>query len=782
MEQRSRGNCSSSTLHAFWLEKNSQMFRVDVLIIINAILAPIMVGIVVYGPRYRHHDLIRFLFQGASTLFLPILSYVVSNGSTIASSLGTLGQLHTYNFFLKSEHRLETLQSSCYAFAHLGLVLLWANLVQIVEINTCAIVAADDREGRNIGLPMVLSMQVLWTSYLAVYNAIQIGYWSVYSFLLVLALVFTKMVLKYFAFQKAKHSFALGRNPRLIVGYMEQLREESQLAATIIEHLPPLIVMGEDRQLVEKHPRGYRMKWMPDKNGNTKVKNNNLVTIDKIWQLDDMLLGSVPRIKDICFSFALFKMLRCLFAGYTAAEAGLKESHNFFWHVLLKDSDAERLFGVFEDELSFLHDYYYLSLPISYSKSWLPISNVLTSLVTIIYSLLLGLGIYLLLIHTYLRSIKDGQITCFVWCNNFVESRDLQSTTDNTDILEIGNIFVDLVPVFLLLAVVILSEIKDTVSYIFCNWTKVTLICRHVVHHETRLGSSATMQRWVSRLLQCRFKFMKHWDDKMNQSSLFLLHQRKTPVVLLKRLLRLPDQQKKNVKVPRVVKVAIVESLKRSKGIHATNYSNILRRGMPDSGDKFLWACSGEGTADIILIWHIATTIVEIRHPHHHPVQLPCDNKIVATHLSQYCAYLVAFVPGLLPDDDPWCKKLHEAVKEDLTQVLAGGTAAPTEYEQLVALLSEKSEHEVLKKGVRLGKQLVAESEQQQEEMVWRLLADFWSALILSVAPSGRLNEHAEAVARGGELVTLLWALLMHAGTGPSGDGAAAWSSTEVRV
>jgi hypothetical protein len=65
---------------------------------------------------------------------------------------------------------------------------------------------------------------------------------------------------------------------------------------------------------------------------------------------------------------------------------------------------------------------------------------------------------------------------------------------------------------------------------------------------------------------------------------------------------------------------------------------------------------------------------------------------------------------------------------------------------------------------------------------VWRLLADFWSALILSVAPSGRLNEHAEAVARGGELVTLLWALLMHAGTGPSGDGAAAWSSTEVRV
>ncbi|CAL5089193.1 unnamed protein product [Urochloa decumbens] len=273
---------------------------------------------------------------------------------------------------------------------------------------------------------------------------------------------------------------------------------------------------------------------------------------------------------------------------------------------------------------------------------------------------------------------------------------------------------------------------------------------------------------------------MKHWDDKMNQSSLFqLLHQKKTPVVLPKRLLRLPDQQKKNVKVPRAVKVAIVESLKRSNGVIQTNYSDILRRGMPDGDNKFLWACSGEGTVDIILIWHIATAIVEIRYSQQPQSPVSSDNKIVATHLSQYCAYLVAYVPGLLPDDDPWCKKLYKAVKEDFTRVLAGGTMSPTEYEQLVALLTDRSEHEVLKKGVRLGKQLATESE-QEEEMVWRLLAEFWSALILSVAPSGRLDEHAEAIARGGELVTLLWALLLHAGTGPSA-GPACWSA-QVRV
>jgi len=579
----------------------------------------------------------------------------------------------------------------------------------------------------------------------------------------------------------ARSSVALGRNPRLIVGYMQQLREESQHVATIVEHLPPLIVMGEDRQLVEKHPRGYRMKWMPNQNGITTMKNNNLVTIDKIWQLDDMLLGSIPQIKDLCLSFALFKMLRCLFAGYTAAEIGLLEAHNFFWHVLLKDSDAERVFGVFEDELSFLHDYYYLSFPISYSKSWLPITKVITSLLTIIYCLLLGLGLYLLVIKP--SSIKDGQITCFVWCNNFVEYRDIYDNNTgligNMDRIEIGNIYFDLVPVFVLLALVVLSEIKDSASYIFCNWTKVALTCRYVANHENREQQPPKMQRWLSCMLECRFKFMQHWDDKMNQSSLFLLHQRKTPAVLLKRLLHLPDHHKKNVKIPRVVKVAIVEALKRCNGSE-TNYLDILSRSIPD-GDRFLWACSGEGTVDIILMWHIATTIVEIRYPSSQQPwapDVPSDNKVVAAHLSQYFMYLVAHVPRLLPDDDQWCRNLYKAVKKDSTRVLDGGDAAANEYGQLVALLSDRSENEVLMKGVRLGKQL---AEGEQEEMVWRLLAEFWSALILRVAtPSGRLNEHVEAIARGGELVTLVWALLMHAGTGPS-DGPAAWS-TQVRV
>ena len=45
------------------------------------------------------------------------------------------------------------------------------------------------------------------------------------------------------------------------------------------------------------------------------------------------------------------------------------------------------------------------------------------------------------------------------------------------------------------------------------------------------------------------------------------------------------------------------------------------------------------------------------------------------------------------------------------------------EYEKLVALLSERSKHEVLNKGVKLGKQLVELTE--GEEVAWRVLAGF---------------------------------------------------------
>uniref|UniRef100_A0ACD5ZEV0 Uncharacterized protein n=1 Tax=Avena sativa TaxID=4498 RepID=A0ACD5ZEV0_AVESA len=491
------------------------MLRVNALMVVNAILMGVMVGIGAYGHRYRHHPLIRFLFLGATILFLPIVSYILSatsNQHTIAvpSRVGDI-----------------TVIGNCLPTIHRVLILVWTAFVQIVGINTAAIVAADTREGRSIAPPRESFFFILGIS-------------------TPFALIFAKIFLKYYAWYNARHSFAFGRNPRLIVGYMEQLPDKRHHAEVASEHTPPpLIVSREDNMLVEKQPCGYRMCNRGD---TTRISNKGgLVTIDKVWELDGIHLKSTTQLKDVCFSFALFKMLRCCFAKYAVIEAGFMKAHNFLWHVLLEDSDDKRI---------------------------------------------LGLGIQV--------------------------------------------------------------------------------------------------------------------------------------------------------------------------------------------GDTFLEACSAKGTYDALLAWHIATSILEVRYPH--ATTSSFDHKSVATKLSRYCAYLVAYSPEVLPDDDAWSSGMYKATKKDALRVLATAPAATPmlemEYRHLVELLSTRSKQDVLKDGAKLGDQLVDLME--GEEAAWEALARFWSEAILYIAPSDNLEGHVEAIARGGELITLLWALLTHLGVDPRAEGTSTTTTMDV--
>jgi hypothetical protein len=116
---------------------------------------------------------------------------------------------------------------------------------------------------------------------------------------------------------------------------------------------PVLIVMGEDEVQVEQQPHGYNLKQMPDgpdlqgDRGDTTTStraNNLLVTLDRVWGLDDMdilLQTSTARHKDLCFSFALFKLLRCRFARYTVSEAGFIKTSKFFRETLLRGDHYE---------------------------------------------------------------------------------------------------------------------------------------------------------------------------------------------------------------------------------------------------------------------------------------------------------------------------------------------------------------------------------------------------------------------------------------------------------
>ncbi|XBI60594.1 hypothetical protein VPH35_041509 [Triticum aestivum] len=734
--------CNSDESEIFSKHFTGAMFRVNALLVVNAILMGVMVVIGAYG-RYRSHPLTRYIFLGATALFIPIISYVLSD---IDNRNGLI-------LFAAGEKIISRL---CSASTHKNLVLIWTGLVQMVGISTSLVVVSDSREGRNIGPSGVLLVHAMWTSYLMVYNIglkYQVSYtdlhtvgilninaeWSlVYAFslegLMVIppfAPTFAKLLFKCSAWYKARKSLAIGCNPRLIVGYMEQLHD-ANMTNDYQDIPPPLIVMDEDTTSMDKQPHGYSFALMPNRGG--------LVTLDKVWQLDDMHdLKLTSHLKDVCLSFALSKLLRCRFTRYTNAEIGFAKASSFLRHMLLEHSDDERVLRLIDYELSFLHDIYYSSLAISYSKGWMPILSILISLS--------GIGSCFVLV--YLQFAYGDYSSKLIDCMYACLSRNGERVVDGQSF---GNAIFDLVPVVVLIALVVLAEAREITSYICSNWTKVALICRYINH----ASQSPTMQKWIRRVLQCRCKVLKHLEDKMDQCSILVLHPRKTPMGLLRRL-----KAGQKVKVPREVKAAIMKSL-RNYERSGDNYRmpSLCTRPQLKTSDNLLWVVDGtKGIACTILVCHIATTILELKSAG----QPLSGHKTATIHLSRYCSYLVANSPELLPEDDEWCKSLYKTVKKKAEHILAGVSTPDVQYQQLVELMSASQNHQVLKDGAKLGQEL-AELNQGEANTAWELLAGFWSEMMLYIAPSDNIDGHSEAIARGGELITLIWALLAHLG------------------
>ncbi|CAN6170811.1 unnamed protein product [Urochloa humidicola] len=765
---------ANETTTTFLKSMRNHAWKHDALVVTEAVLAGVIVGIGAYGQRYRHHPFIRFIFLGATTLFLPIISSVVSSIGTDTS--------YVFRNQMGSVHDLSALVAICWGSSYSVVFATWAFLVQIIMINTSTIVSVEDREGQSKAPPFELLVQGIWALYLGLSyfksrRTILHSYgknlsrhdelilWG-FSFLYIIipfSLLCSKIVLKSYAFEKARRSFALGRNPGLVSFHMKML--QAQEANQNFEAMtgeetpppPPLLVMREEEKQVEMQPSGYA--FTDDDSGTTLVNNAGLVTLDRVWQLNSMIPISTPHLKDLCLSFALFKLLRCRFARYKLSSAGSMGTVTFFRSLLLKVGEHDRVFGVVADELSFVHDCYYSSLPISYSKCCLLKLSIFLSFLTLCYCLLFAM------IRVVLNmgiTLHDRQLYCNIWCieQPFVAHSKRKST---------GAYLLYHALFLLLLLFVVIAEARDMASYICSNWTKVALICRYVNRASSQY--SFCMQKWVSLVLRCRCKLiMNHWDEKMSQCSVLTLQPRRSPLVLVRRLLCLPDQRRK-VKVPASVKACIISALRSSFNGGLSNGVESLRRSQVS--ESFIWACHGKGTTDTILVWHIATYILEVKHPYRRdheqgsPAISNSDHKIAATHLSQYCAYLVNWYPELLPDNKAWSMSLYDAVKKDAECALAehpapGSSAPEDEYEKLVELLQANSKHVVLKNGVKLAMQLVETID--DEEAIWKLLAEFWSEMILFVAPSENLKAHSEAIARGGELITLLWALLFHAG------------------
>ncbi|XP_039818389.1 uncharacterized protein LOC120680873 [Panicum virgatum] len=532
-----------------------------------------------------------------------------------------------------------------------------------------------------------------------------------------------RTVLRFAAFQKTTGSFAFGRNAQLIDGYMIQLLQGGSCFETAV---PRLIVTGERKQEVEESPVGYRIKLSA-----LQDQQSRLVTLDQVWsESGNGNNHLLPKHKDLCISFSLFKCLRRRFAGYRlTAEAGSSWAFRFFHDGLLgqdPEHHHQRIFQVIGEELSFASDFFFSPLPLASLGTTAAAFHFFFSL--LILPMLSFLALALVIV-----AISSSE-TPIYW-------------------------------LALILAVFnVVTEIWEMVTSVLSNWTKISIIAHYI------RCKNHCARRFLLCLLKCRHP--RFWKDRIQQTELLtpMLFGARPWARLFKRLYL---RYRPRTKIDDAVKEAIFRAFRASGGQLREGTAAVRRRYGCQAfhhGNDITWACRDGGgdlalatTTDAILVWHIATRIFSLKFsspagPSSSSSSTQPADKVVACNLSCYCMYLVAAAP----DNSAWIKRRYKAVKNDVEKVLkrSGVVPEPDMYGYLVdSFGSEHSQcHDVLKKGSRLGKQLVEEAETSRPAgEIWELLSELWSEMVLYLAPSDNVRGHIEGLQHGGELITLLW-------------------------
>ncbi|KAJ1256182.1 hypothetical protein BS78_K067900 [Paspalum vaginatum] len=562
------------------------------------------------------------------------------------------------------------------------------------------------------------------------------------------------------ALRMASSAHGLVRSAKVVADYMEDAVESRTHDPESMAECKYL-VLGDDERKDSIPPSvpPYR----------TQLVGGRVVTVDMIWNHEGKLLSSGDRwasaLRDTCLSFALFKLLKRRFCGLHIAEAAADDRRpkalGFVLDVLLADAGCyERAFRLVEVELSFLYDFFYTKYPALF-----PTTRVLS---VIRFFVLLGFFKILLtftLEGAFMIWASSGPDETFIYLNN------------------------------ILVIVMILSiDILQHLATGYTNWAIVHFVCDYVKPPETDVDAAGNKRkRWCGKwkwrgcgIRQALIQWVAErrtrkssshcWDNKLGQYSLldsYGYNHGKTKALskLSLGLMKPPRpglQRGRDVALTAEVKMAVLGALKNAGGLPSVGHS--LRESPTNL--QLHWACDLHWLthAHTVLVWHIATTMCDFK-------DTATDNcrsdderrhRLVATTLSGYCAYLLAFVPDMLPDNSYKARQILDAVVKEARDhlgVLVGDTKKKSEmictkmFQPTPADVTSKAKDTtILTLGRHLGSQLLLFDNR------WEMLAVFWAELVLFLAPSDNADIHAEHLATGGEFITHIWALLTHAG------------------
>lgn len=763
---------------------------------------------------------VRVLFTSSLSLFLPVMSYLLSeakNTSKERSSSRSLVDRITHGVNMPSDSDLPFTA---------GVILTWMLLVELIRKKV------DEIAMRGYSGTIHRAGRVAWLGNLVFLNIRSAGRRAIFGVLWVLCA--TKLVQRIAFTEVGKRSYTCGKNARIINSHIHMssmtTNTEDGGAEDAMLKRCRYIVTGEEDLDVEATADGYKLN-------NTR---KSLVTVGNIWDgTSTTVFTEADHLRRLCLSFALFKLLRRRLEHVVSemSIAETSECRGIIFGGLYKSKDtaaAEAVFEVMKNEINFLSEYYHSVVPVVLASPFFFVVNyfllpIVVSVICLMTIILCGGGDVQFVFH----SIKTDNFTLssgiFQTTICFLSAARKSPAVFFTAINFAITSFLYLIYAY--------EEVWEFFVFLLSNWFAVSLICSYV--GKPHWSHNSVLRAFVRCILSIRRLMGFLPKQSFKQFSALNL---RWPPLTLSMPTALMSLLVSTKPVPNQVKHSILNSLAVQCGYDddatATATASPRRLLISNGGRSALeaakrtdldWACKSDSVAEVILTWHIATGLLE---------QISCpppemmrkkkairDNFTVATTLSRYCAYLVAFQPELLPDYHEKAEDVFEAMKAELKDRLGCGryylcrARAAAIMNPPLDKLKEKLG--VVHKGVRLAELLknptatasasvtvtnatatagpapapatatataataaatatvtatgtgtatataTATEGDADFDTMWRLLAEVWTELLIYVAPSNdeeRIMAHKKLLWQGGEFITLLWALTTHTG------------------
>jgi hypothetical protein len=403
-----------------------------------------------------------------------------------------------------------------------------------------------------------------------------------------------------FAHRRAVESLWHGRSSEFLPDYLYKGAGDQHDGRNNFNSTQKHLVYGESDQKTNiKQPQYVRQ--LDDTN------HESLITLEKIWESSGPLLNSSNscRYKDMSLAFTLSRLLRCRLEDASLHSESIPMTRHLITSEVIGGQHAEpdveakraagRAFRILGLEIAFVRDYFYTFYPMVFWRG--------------LFSLP-----FILLQSTATFAAAFWLAVIIIWINSVD-----------------GGFNVQVIATLVFLFFVMFKEVWEVVTYLLSNWTRLLLVCKYVRSQCWCLGYAALTEN-LTRLFFTS-KIVDPWHGRIDQYQFLQSCTYKPTIWKLAHAATLgmtpmkSDGKKSGgaTKIPECVKAAVLQELRCLDLSNITGYQlpiDLLKSKLPgyplpryslSKFAKYEWVFHVPTCSQVILVWHIATSLCEIK-------------------------------------------------------------------------------------------------------------------------------------------------------------------------